>query len=73
MNLRSFFLPPYGPRRTGIVFIVAAIAVILISTASPTNFRSDWLDPRWWVRGFAVLVFIGGAVMVVRRPQGRGQ
>jgi protein-S-isoprenylcysteine O-methyltransferase Ste14 len=66
MNLRSFFLPPYTPRRMGTFFVLGAIAALIVSTASPTNFRDDWLDPRWWARGFAVLLLLGGIVMILR-------
>ena len=64
MNLRTFFLPPYTRRRMGTFFILGAIAALILSTASPTNYRGDWLDPRWWVRGSAVLLIICGTVMV---------
>ena len=73
MNLRVLFLPPYTSRRMGTFFILGAIAAVIISTASPTNFRGDWLDPRWWARGFAVLLLICGTVMVVRPSRGGGR
>jgi len=71
MTIRFFFLPPGGKRRMGIVFVLTAVAFLVLSTASATNYRADWLDPRWWVRGSALLLLIAGVVMVVRSTRAR--
>ena len=71
MNVRTFFLPPYTRRRMGTFFILGAIAAVILSTASPTNYRGDWSDPRWLVRACAVLLIICGTVMVALPFRGR--
>ena len=65
MNLRAFFLPPYARRRWALFFIIAGVTTLILSTASPTNYRGDWLDPRWWARVLGGLLVIGGIASVV--------
>ena len=57
----------------GLYFVLVGIAGLVVSTASPTNYRGDWLDPRWWARALAVFLIVGGIVFIITPGRGRGR
>jgi uncharacterized membrane protein HdeD (DUF308 family) len=49
----------------GVGFAFVGLGALALSTASPTNYRDDLLDPRFWVRVLGVIVMVAGVLMVV--------
>ena len=61
--LRSW--PIVTRRRMGVAFALVGLGALALSTASPTNYRDDFLDPRLWVRVLGVILMVAGILMVV--------
>lgn len=73
MSLQSRFLLLPTRRRMGLYFAACGIVFLIASTASPTNYRNDWLDPRWWASLGGWVLLVGGVVAALWPVRGRGR
>jgi hypothetical protein len=61
--LRSW--PIITRRRMGVFVALVGLGALALSTASPTNYRDDLLDPRFWARVLGAFLVVAGVLRAV--------